>query len=151
MVSVAKCGLMWQKVIPSLAQLTRKSMLLIIFFNCNDIRIIYWLTCNKCKMQYVGKTVDEFLLRWSNYKDRKHFRKAPYMQLQLFEHFSSEGHSSFLDDVSIIFVDKTDSKDPNKREHYWPHILKKNKTSRVECRSWLILAVLFYLYIPYYF
>ena len=78
-------------------------------------------------MQYVGKTVDEFLLRWSNYKEnnRKHLRKAPYMQLHLFEHFSSEGHSSFLDDVSIIFVDKTDSKDPNKREHYWPHILKK--------------------------
>ena len=31
-------------------------------FNCNDKCIIYLLTCNKCKMQYVGKTVDEFRL-----------------------------------------------------------------------------------------
>ena len=41
----------------------------------------------------------------------------------LFEHFSSEGHNSFLDDVSIILTDK-DTKDPNKREHYWRHTLK---------------------------
>ena len=46
------------------------------------------------------------------------------MQQHLFEHFSSEGHNSFLDDVSIIFIDKTDPKDPNKREHYWRHTLK---------------------------
>ena len=31
-------------------------------FNCNDKCFIYLLTCNKCKMQYVGKTVDEFRL-----------------------------------------------------------------------------------------
>ena len=42
----------------------------------------------------------------------------------LFEHFSSEGHNSFLDDVSIIFIDKTDPKYSNKREHYWRHTLK---------------------------
>ena len=41
----------------------------------------------------------------------------------LFEHFSSEGHNSFLDDVSIILTDK-DTKDPNKREHYWRYTLK---------------------------
>ena len=41
------------------------------------------------------------------------------MQQHLFEHFSSEGHRRFLDDVSMIFIDKTDPKDPNKREQYW--------------------------------
>ena len=46
------------------------------------------------------------------------------MQQHLFEHFSSEGHKRFLDDVSIIFIDKTDPKDPNKREQYWWHTLK---------------------------
>ena len=46
------------------------------------------------------------------------------MQQHLFEHFSSEGHCGFLDDISIIFIDKTDPKDPNKREHYWQHTLK---------------------------
>ena len=72
-------------------------------------------------MQYLGKTVDDFRLRWSNYKDnnRKYLRKESCMQQHLFEHFSSEGHKRFLDDVSIIFIDKTDPKDPNKREQYW--------------------------------
>ena len=46
------------------------------------------------------------------------------MQQHLFEHFSSEGHSGFLDDVSIIFTDKTNPRDPNKREYYWQHSLK---------------------------
>ena len=46
------------------------------------------------------------------------------MQQHIFEHFSSKGHNSFLDDVSIIFTDKTDPKDPNKWEHYWRHTLK---------------------------
>ena len=32
-------------------------------FNCNDKCIIYLLTCNKCKMQYIGKSVDDFRLR----------------------------------------------------------------------------------------
>ena len=36
----------------------------------------------------------------------------------LFEHFSSESRNGFLDDASIIFIDKTDPKDANKREHY---------------------------------
>ena len=46
------------------------------------------------------------------------------MQQHLFEHFSSEGHNSFLDDVSIIFIDKTDPKDPNKRKYYQLHTIK---------------------------
>ena len=77
-------------------------------------------------MQYVGKTVNNFCLRWNNYKDnnRKYLRKESCMQQHLSEHFSSEGHNSFLDEVSIIFIDKTDPKDPNQREHYWRHTLK---------------------------
>ena len=67
-----------------------------------------------------------FVFDWNNYKDnnRKYLRKEACMQQQLFEHFSSEGHNSFLDDVSIIFIDKTDPKDPNKREHHWKHTFK---------------------------
>ena len=41
------------------------------------------------------------------------------MQQHLLEHFSSEGHSGFPDDVSIILIDKTDPKDPNKRQQNW--------------------------------
>ena len=38
------------------------------------------------------------------------------MQKHLLEHFASEGHCSFLEDVNITFIDKTDPKDPNRRE-----------------------------------
>ena len=60
-------------------------------FNCNDKHIIYLFTCNKWKLQYLGKTVDDFRLRWNDYKDnnRKYFRKEACIQQQLFEHFSS--------------------------------------------------------------
>ena len=46
------------------------------------------------------------------------------MHQHLFEHFPREGHNSFLNDISIIFIDKTDPKDTNKREHYWTHTFK---------------------------
>ena len=66
-------------------------------FNCNDKCITYLFTCNKCKVQYVGKTVDDFHLRWNNYKDnnRKYLREESCMQQNLFEHFSSGDHNSF--------------------------------------------------------
>ena len=50
--------------------------------------------------------------------------KESCMQQHLFEHISSKVHSSFLDDVSIIFINKTDPKDPNNGEHCWRHTLK---------------------------
>ena len=45
-------------------------------FNCNGKCLIYLLTCNCCKRQYVGQTVDEFRFSWNNYKSkcRKHQR-----------------------------------------------------------------------------
>ena len=76
--------------------------------------------------QYVGKTVDKFRLRWNNYKTnhRNILKGETCMPQHLFEYFASEGHCSYLEDVTIIFADKTDPKDPNQREHYWRHTLK---------------------------
>ena len=46
------------------------------------------------------------------------------MQRHLYEHFNLRGHSGFLNDVSVTLIDKTDPKDPTKREDYWIHTLK---------------------------
>ena len=46
------------------------------------------------------------------------------MQQHLFEHFNSEGHHCFLDQISITFIDKTDSTKPLKRDNYWRSIFK---------------------------
>ena len=43
------------------------------------------------------------------------------MQQHLYKHFASEGDCSFLEDVTITFIDKIDPKDPNQWEHYWRH------------------------------
>ena len=51
-------------------------------------------TCKKCMLQYEGKTVDEFRLRWNNYKmnDRNFLKVETCMQQHLFEQFASAGH-----------------------------------------------------------
>ena len=45
------------------------------------------------------------------------------MQELIFEHFNSEGHAGFLENVSITVIDKTDSQNREKRENYWIHTL----------------------------
>ena len=93
-------------------------------FDCNDKCLIYLLTCKTCLKQYRGSTTDCFRYRWNNYKchdshDRKYARGEACLQEHLLEHFNSERHNGFLHDVSVTLVDKTDAKNPIKREHYW--------------------------------
>ena len=42
----------------------------------------------------------------------------------LYDHFLLEDNTQFVNDTSIIFIDKTDPPDPLKREQYWRHTLK---------------------------
>ena len=46
------------------------------------------------------------------------------MQRHSYEHFTLLGHSSFLHDVSITLIDKTDPSFPTKHENYWIDNLK---------------------------
>ena len=46
------------------------------------------------------------------------------MQQHLFEHFQIPGHTCFVEDVCIPFIDKTDPFIPTKREDYWKQTLK---------------------------
>ena len=40
------------------------------------------------------------------------------MQPLFFENFSSNDHNGFVEDCSIILIDKTDGSDPTRREEY---------------------------------
>ena len=42
----------------------------------------------------------------------------------MYERFHLPGHSGFLNDVSVTLTDKTDHKNPTKREDYCIHTLK---------------------------
>ena len=74
-------------------------------FNCNESSLIYLITCKICRKQYVGQTVDIFHSRRNNYKSngRKYLVGDPCMQEHISEHFNSEGHTGFLDNVSYIY------------------------------------------------
>ena len=95
-------------------------------FDCNARCLVYILTCHKCKIQYVGQTVDQFRWRWNNNKSdsRKYSRGGSCLQQHLFNHFCTFGHAGFLDDASITFIDETDPSDPLKREDYSRRTLK---------------------------
>ena len=84
------------------------------------------MTCNKCKKQYTGQTINHFHRRWNNCKSkcRRFDRGEQCMQEHLYKHFESECHSGFRDDVSAILIDKTDGSNANKREIYWMQTLK---------------------------
>ena len=88
--------------------------------------MVYLLTCNCCKKQYVGQTVDEFRFRWNNYKSncRKHQRGETCMKQHLYENFCSSNHNCFISDVWLTFIDKTDPSDPLNREDYWRSTLE---------------------------
>ena len=105
---------------------TRKTFIINHKFNCNARCFIYLLTCRKSKIQYVGQTVNQFRSKWNNYKSdsRKYNRGGSCMQQHLFKHICTSGHSGFLYDVSIKFIDKTDPSNPCKWEDYWGRILK---------------------------
>ena len=40
------------------------------------------------------------------------------------DHFLSEGHNDLINDVKIVFIDKTDSSDLTRREEFWSIKLK---------------------------
>ena len=90
-------------------------------FNCNDKCLVYLLTCNCCKKQYVGQTIDEFHFRWNNYETncRKHQRSKSCMEQHLYDHFCSSNHNCFISYVSVTIIERTDPSDPHKREDYW--------------------------------
>ena len=94
--------------------------------NCDDNCLIYLWSCKCCGKQYGGETNDSFRYKQNNYKDndRKHSRKESCMQEHLFKHFNRMGHNGFFNNVSITLSDKTDGKNPKKREDYWRRTLK---------------------------
>ena len=95
-------------------------------FDCNDKCLVYLMTYNKCKKQYIGQTTRQFRSRWNNYKSKSRSldRGEQCMQEHLYKHFESERHSLFSEDVSVILIDKTDGSNPTKRETYWMQTLK---------------------------
>ena len=87
-------------------------------FACSDKCLVCLLLCKVCGIQYNGQTNDKFRYRCNNYKDnnRKSVRGKVYKQAGFFAHFQTAGHSGFINESEIRFIDKTDSSGPTRRE-----------------------------------
>ena len=68
------------------------------------------------------------------------------MEQHLFEHFSEEGHHSFLEDVSITLIGKTDPSNPLQRENYWRSTLKTMRPWGLNVEDCVSNSVLLYSY-----
>ena len=70
---------------------TGESMLISQEISCKAKRIIYIIECKKCRLQYVGKTVQSLSVR-----GRQHIQAmdslGPTQNNKLYSHFSSRGH-----------------------------------------------------------
>ena len=94
--------------------------------NCNSCCIIYLLECMVCWKQLVGECTTAWRDRWHVYTSdsRKAMEGKNHMQKEVHAHFRLPGHTSLENDVRIIFIDKTDSMFPKKREKFWISKLK---------------------------
>ena len=69
----------------------------------------------------ICEIAERFRFQWNNYKpyQRKAERGENCMQKHFHDHFLSEGHNGLINDVDIIFTDKTDPSDPTRKEEFW--------------------------------
>ena len=76
-------------------------------FTCSDKCLVYLLSYKVCGMQYNGQTNDEFRNRWNKYKNNswKSLRGEDHKQAGFFAHFQTAGHSGFINDTEIRFID----------------------------------------------
>ena len=89
----------------------------------------------------MGSKTEKFRFWWNNYKicERKSDRVEDCIQKYLHEYFLSEGHNSFINDAEIIFIDKTDSSDPTRRDEFWRTKLKALAPYGLSVEEWLLM------------
>ena len=99
--------------------------------------------------QYVGSTTERFRFWWNNYKScqrrAEREREEDCIQRYLHEHFLSKGHNGLINDIEIIFIDKTDPSDPARREEFWRTKLKTFAPYSLNVEEWLLMSSLWWL------
>ena len=89
--------------------------------NCNSECVVYSISCAKCRVQYVGKTVTKLRTRFNNHKST--IRKGGHGTVD--KHFNLPGHD--IEDVRIQAIDKCNLNNILARETWWIHRLKSLK------------------------
>ena len=90
--------------------------------NCNTNNIIYLITCNRCKSQYVGQTQHNLQTRFRNHRFNINNKN---MHDTIGYHFNTNKHN--LKDMSVQIIEKVKTNNIQtrlKRENYWINKLK---------------------------
>ena len=94
--------------------------------SCNQKSCIYLITCNKCKLQYIGSTVN-FKARWRLHKF--HVKQKKIASCRVASHWC--GNHQIISDLEIIIIEQElgETSDINSllltREIFWQHTLLK--------------------------
>ena len=93
-------------------------------FDCNNICVVYLLTCRICKKQYTGS---RFRGQFNQYKSNLKLYgegRRDFKQKKLLEHFYSHEHHGTHNDMIVQIIDFCDPNDQEKRENFWMHQLR---------------------------
>ena len=84
------------------------------------------LSCKVCGMQINCETNDELINRCNNYKDNnwKSLRSEEHKQVDLFASYQTPGHSDFINNTEVRFIDKTDPLDLIRHKDFLTDILE---------------------------
>ena len=73
----------------------------------------------------MGLTSERFRFQWNNNScQREAEKRKNCMQKYVHDLFLSVGRNSLINDVEIVFNNKTDPSDPTRREEFWRNKLK---------------------------
>ena len=64
------------------------------------------------------------------------------MQRYLHEHVLSDSHNGLINDVEIVFIDKTEPSDPTRREEFCKIKLKTLEPYGLNLEEWLLMSSL---------
>ena len=85
--------------------------------DCNLEKVIYLITCKKCKKQYLGGCITRFRTGFNNYRNchRKFCRGHSFSQVSFHAYFMSDGHCG-INDWEIILIDKGRNKQETRKK-----------------------------------
>ena len=94
-------------------------------FGCDSKEVIYLIICENCGRVYVGSTITTFRQRFNNHRSsatRYGKSQKDIPGEHLYAHFFETGHDGINDIVAKI-IDKTNVKEPTRREAFWAYKL----------------------------
>ena len=94
-------------------------------------------------MQYSSQANAKFRYSWNSYKDNneKRHRGEDHKQAGFLAHSQTASCSSFINDIEIRFIDKTDPSGPTKCEDFWIDTLKTCYFQGLNCFCFLFLYI----------